>query len=113
VDKNGARVRALKEGEASRCGPDNSFACGLTSVRQLAKRLEHITGRPILDRTGLDGRYDLLLDFDTGQGRDAGADSDKPSLAKALQEQLGLRLEAQKAQFPVLVIEDIQRPTEN
>ena len=76
VDKNGPKLRPLKEGEASRCGRDNSFMCGIRTTAQLAKSLQYAEGRPVLDKTGLDGNFDVLLDFDTysirGQTSSAG-----------------------------------------
>jgi uncharacterized protein (TIGR03435 family) len=115
VDKNGPKLRPLKDGEVSRCGRDNSFMCGITTTAQLAKSLQYTVDRPVLDKTGLDGKFDVLLDFDTysSRGQTPPPDYDKPSLASALQEQLGLRLQPQKESFPVLVVESIQRPTAN
>ena len=57
----------------------------------------------------------MLLNFDVYEARNqtAPAGYEKPPLFAAIQEQLGLKLEAQKEQIPVLVIESIQRPTEN
>ena len=115
VDKNGPKLRPLKEGEASRCGRDNSFMCGIRTTAQLAKSLQYAEGRPVLDKSGLDGNFDVLLDFDTYsiRGQTPPPDYDKPSLVRALHEQLGLRLEPQKASFPMLVVESVRRPTEN
>jgi uncharacterized protein (TIGR03435 family) len=115
VDKNGPKLTPLKQGEPSRCSRDNSYACGTTTVAQLANSLKYITGRPVIDKTGIDGTYDILLDFDTysTQGRTPPPDYDKPQLKTALQEQLGLRLEPQKMPLPTLVVESIERPTEN
>jgi len=115
VDKSGPKLRPLKDGEASGCGRDNSFMCGITTVAQLAKMLQYTVGRPVLDKTGLDGRFDVLLDFDTysSRGQTPPPDYDKPSLVTALREQLGLRLEPRKATFPMLAVETVQRPTEN
>lgn len=115
VDKGGPRLVPLKEGEASRCGRNNSAICGITSVEQLAAWLKYVVGRPVLDETGVRGRFDVLIDFDTytTQGRTPPPDYDKPSLQHALSEQLGLRLENKKAPFPVLVIESIERPSGN
>ena len=115
VDKSGPKLRPLKDGEASGCGRDNSFMCGITTVAQLAKMLQYTVGRPVLDKTGLDGRFDVLLDFDTysSRGQTPPPDYDKPSLSTALREQLGLRLEPRKETFPMLVVETVQRPTEN
>jgi uncharacterized protein (TIGR03435 family) len=115
VDKNGPKVRPLKEGESSRCTRDNSSVCGITSIARLADFLRMVVGRPVLDKTGLDGSFDLLLDFDVFsiRGQPLPPDYDKPSLTTALQEQLGLRLKPRNASFPVLVIESVQRPTAN
>jgi uncharacterized protein (TIGR03435 family) len=115
VDKNGPKLTPLKPGDPSRCDRDNSFACGFTTTAQLANSLKPMTGRPVIDKTGLDGRYDILLDFDTysSRGLTPPPDYDKPQLKTALQEQLGLRLEPQKIPLPLLVVESIDRPTEN
>jgi uncharacterized protein (TIGR03435 family) len=114
IDKNGPKLRPMKDDETSRCGRDNSFACGLTNITNLAKALQYIMGRPVLDKTGLEGKFDILLDFDIYSQRNQTPppDYNKPSLATALQE-LGLRLEPNKASLPVLVVESIQRPTAN
>jgi uncharacterized protein (TIGR03435 family) len=109
------KLRPLKEGEPSKCGRDNSFACGIRTTADLANSLKYIVGRPVLDRTNVEGRFDLLLDFDTYaiMNRTPPADWNKPSLEAALAEQLGLKLVPQKATLPRLVVESIQRPAAN
>ena len=84
-------------------------------MTDLATWLRAIVGRPVLDKTGVAGRFELLLDFDTYsiRGQAPPADYNKPSVFEALKEQFGLRLEPQKAQTQVLVVESIRRPTEN
>jgi uncharacterized protein (TIGR03435 family) len=108
-------MRALKAGEPPPCRRGDSFVCGMTTVAELANWLKYIVGRPVLDKTGVAGRFDLQLDFDiySIRGQTPPQDYNKPSVFSALQEQFGLRLEPQKAPFPVLVVESIQRPTEN
>ena len=64
-------------------------------------------GQPVLDKTGLSGRYELLLKYSP---TDAG---DLPSLPTALREQLGLTLESIQAPTDVIVIDHIERPTPN
>ncbi|HEV2647301.1 MAG TPA: TIGR03435 family protein [Acidobacteriaceae bacterium] len=115
VDKGGARLSPLKEGEASKCGRNNSYMCGITSPGDLAGSLKYIVGRPVFDKTGIAGRYDVLLDFDTysAMGRTAPEGYEKPSLQAALHDQLGLKLEPHKEPMPVLVVDSIERPTEN
>jgi uncharacterized protein (TIGR03435 family) len=113
VDKNGPRLRPLKDGEASRCTRDNSALCGVKTVGTLAKVLQYSVGRPIFDKTGIDGRFDILLDYDSFsiRGQTPPSGYEKPSLFTALQEQLGLKLESTKAPVDVLVIDHVERPT--
>jgi len=115
VDKGGPKVKTLQKGEPDTCRAGNSFACGQRTMAQLAQGIRHFAGRPVIDRTGLDGEFDLKLDFDVYEAlnQTPPPDYDKPSLSAALREQLGLKLEAQKTPLPVLVIESIQRPAGN
>ncbi len=71
-------------------------------------------GRPVVDRTGLEGPYDFVLDF-TPDPRPAYAteDSGGPTFQQALQQQLGLKLEPQKAAVEFLVLDHVEHPTEN
>ena len=74
--------------------------------------------RPVVDRTGLSGRYDFDLEFAPDERLWAGIlprpeNSDLPDLFRAVQEQLGLQLEATKGQVEALVIARIERPSEN
>jgi uncharacterized protein (TIGR03435 family) len=79
-----------------------------------------IVGRPVLDRTGLSGRWDGSLEFvpaflpgpnpDSAPVENPAADSG-PNLLSAIQEQLGLRLEPAKAPVEVLVVDHAERPT--
>ena len=68
-------------------------------------------GRTVVDRTGLDGLYDLDVTY-APEGPGAPA-SDAPSLFTALQEQLGLKLDPEKELVEVLVVDRIERPGEN
>ena len=89
---------------------------GGRSLAELAKNLTGRTDRPIVDRTGLAGAYDFVLAF-TPQGMvprtdgAAGPNVDGTSLFTALQEQLGLKLEAQRGAVEYIVIDRIERPT--
>ena len=74
------------------------------------------------DETGLTGNFDFRMKWtpDTSQRsgapRSDGINADDPgsgSIFVALQEQLGLKLEAKKGPVPVYVVEKIERPTEN
>jgi uncharacterized protein (TIGR03435 family) len=96
------------------------------TLSALTARLGNMLRRPVLDKTGLTGKYDFSLDFridpqslglpPPGPGAPAPADSADlgPDLATAVQQQLGLRLVAAKANLDVLVIDKIDKtPTEN
>jgi uncharacterized protein (TIGR03435 family) len=72
-----------------------------------ARNLSGQTGRYIINKTGLTGSYDLELEFTPDQS----ADNVGPSLFTAMQEQLGLKLDSQRAPVEVLVIDRLERPT--
>ena len=73
--------------------------------------------RPVIDKTGLDGRYDIHLEYAaSGSPQTAGSAFSDPagaSIFTAIQEQLGLKLTAEKGAVPVLVIDHLEKPTEN
>jgi uncharacterized protein (TIGR03435 family) len=86
------------------------------SIADIARNLSGATGRIIVDRTGLTGRYDMELQWtpDPLPGAPATAPlSDSGSLFTAVQEQLGLRLQPQRAPVDVLVIYSAARPMED
>ncbi len=82
------------------------------SMRDLANTLTWDVGRPVIDNTGLKKRYDFSLHW-SPQMQSAGAASDGPSIFTALQEQLGLKLEASKRAMNVLFVDSLGAPTEN
>jgi uncharacterized protein (TIGR03435 family) len=69
------------------------------------------TGRPVIDRTGLTGRFDVDLQWNPGTSTDGG--DDRPSIFTAVQDELGLKLESTRAVLDVLVVEHLERPKEN
>jgi hypothetical protein len=91
-------------------------ATGVEQMRPIAPgRSVQVVGRPpVVDRTGISGLYDIEMTF-TPQapvGSDL-ANADATSIFTALEEQLGLKLDAQRELAEVLVIDRIDRPTEN
>jgi len=75
------------------------------SMAMLVALISRVADRgPGIDKTGLDGVYDFTLSWD----EDAG-----PSLATALREQLGLKMESAKVPESYFVVDSAQRPTEN
>jgi len=109
------------------CGSGRSspglFAFSASPIARLVPALSDLTGRPVIDRTGLTGLYDVTLKF-AFEGRMPGimgplgspgpappVDPDAPSLSAALQEQLGLKLEAARGPVEVVVIDKFEKPT--
>lgn len=95
----------------------NATMADFAGVMQLA-----VLDRPVVDRTGLQGRFDFTLSWtpDESQFRSMGvtvpppsADAKLPGLFTAIQEQLGLRLESVTAPVEVIVIDRVERPSEN
>jgi uncharacterized protein (TIGR03435 family) len=98
---------------------------GSSSMAQIANSLSQFAGRMVVDKTGLPGAYDMTLNWtpDTIPQRPAGApealvngvpiDPNGPSLFTAVVEQLGLRLDSQKAPIKVLVIDKAEKPVAN
>lgn len=71
-------------------------------------------GRPVLDQSGFTGNFDIdALKWSTPQSAGSDTPSDAPSLETALEETLGLRLVASKGLVEIVVIDSIDRPTEN
>jgi uncharacterized protein (TIGR03435 family) len=69
----------------------------------------------VFDKTGLTGKYDFVLKYKGRWDRDRPADDldPTPPLDRALQDQLGLKVEPAKGPIKVLVIDHIEKPTEN
>ena len=82
------------------------------SMPDLAEILQFRCNRPVVDQTGLKGRYDFKLQWTIDEARTTDADA-LPGLFTAIQEQIGLKLEPVKAQAGVLVIDHVERPSEN
>ena len=95
--------------------------CAGVSMDNLARGLTARLSRPVVNETGLEGRFDFTLDYDPevapGVGDKeiaaSGSDVAKPSLFTAIQDQLGLKLESKKVPVEMLVIDRIARPGEN
>jgi uncharacterized protein (TIGR03435 family) len=124
VNRNGAGTFMMSGGPGGGMQTMSSTASPIANlVRMLSMRL----GRPVLDKTGLTGKYDFKLEFAPEQtqgpafgGGDGGgapmtppADPGGPSIFTAVQEQLGLKLESAKGPVEIIVIEHAERPSQN
>jgi bla regulator protein blaR1 len=98
------------------------------SIETLTRILSRQLGRTVLDKTGLTAKYDFTLQMPSLRGlvpmphsadggppsADSSADdSSGPSIFTALQDQLGLKLESQKAPLPLIVVDHIEQPSAN
>jgi uncharacterized protein (TIGR03435 family) len=149
--KSGIKLAASKEGSCVTPDPNNPprpgeprprfcgnigmqrgllEAYGIPLPRLLAA-LSDLLGRPVIDKAGITGTFDIHLEFTpdeataNGPGQGNGPPGDPaarpappaeptaPSIFTALQEQLGLRVESAKGPVEVLVIDHVQRPSEN
>jgi len=125
--KGGARLQESKEGP---CAPPTAdkpeeVACATWNTRRNQMDARRITmakfviglsttlDRPVVDRTGYTKTFDAQLKWiPTELAADPNGDAG-PSIFTAIQEQLGLRLEAQKGPVETLVIDHIERPSDN
>ena len=85
---------------------------GARPLSTLASSFGAGLGRIVVDKTGLTGNYDVTLNY-MPQPSANPQPGEPPSLFTAVEEQLGLRLQPDRAMLRVVVIDRIERPTEN
>jgi bla regulator protein blaR1 len=126
VSKDGSKLEENKEP-----GARQGLSTGRGRLQGMAASMEMLTmilsntmGRPVVDKTGLAGKYDFVLEWTPdladarAQGFGDGITSPAPApggptIFTALQEQLGLRLESQKGPVENIVIDRADKPSEN
>jgi bla regulator protein BlaR1 len=125
--KNGPKLTEItspgqRQGLSTNRGRSQGFAVPL---EMLAQVLSGILSRPVIDKTGLTGKYDFVLEWTPDSGADARAQGfgdgvnspapapGGPTIFTALQEQLGLRLDSQKGPVQNIVIDRVEKPSEN
>lgn len=128
--KNGPKLHTAEvsdgKGRRFRIGRGQIELLG-ADMAGLADALSNVVGRAVLDRTSIAGNYDFKLEWTPDEsenpilkgppnGREGAApapDAAGPSVFTAIQEQLGLKLETQKGPVEVMVIDHIERASEN
>jgi uncharacterized protein (TIGR03435 family) len=127
VAKGGAKLRESTAAPdenpvlVNRVFPDHvQLPARNATMGQFASMLQRaVLDRPVLDKTGLAGKYDFDLEWAADETQFDGKlprvpeNTQEPGLFAALQQQLGLRLEATKGPVAVLVIGSVQKPTVN
>jgi bla regulator protein BlaR1 len=123
--KGGPKLAPAKEGEQENISVSGdaqasdlkASAAKLDDLLRLLQMQPDVSGRMLINQTGLPGVYNFTLRWSREQssGADNGAAStaDAPAFFTALQEQLGLRLVPTKAATEVIVIDHIEHPSEN
>ena len=115
VAKGGPKIQPLTEdgspggGLSTRRGGAGTEVTGnRVPLAYLVHLLSDQVGRTVLDKTDLKGSYDFKMSFAPDL-----AESDGPSIFTAVQEQLGLKLDAQRGPVEVLVIDSVQKASAN
>jgi len=96
--------------DVSKAGYGKIVAQGVP-VARLVGLLTGATGQLVSDKTGLTGLYDFTLEYSDDPL--VTPDALEPSLKDALREQLGLKLESSKGPVQVLVVDHVERPSED
>jgi uncharacterized protein (TIGR03435 family) len=118
IAKGGIKLSATHSPQKGINAGQGTMLGEAASMTQLAYKLSRLLQRPVVNNTGLEGNFDFKLEWTPELGPSApdGQPVDTsggPSIFSALQEQLGLRLEATKGPVDVLVIDHVDKPSEN
>jgi len=123
VSQTGSRLEVVEPGSSVvtsfRAGP-GAIIGSKANMEQFITILSRYMDRPVIDKTGLTGLFNAKLQFApesaprqlSGSPGEASASSD-PSVFTAIQEQLGLKLEAAQEAVEILVVDHVERPSEN
>jgi uncharacterized protein (TIGR03435 family) len=98
-------------------GGSRRIKCQACSFELVLSALSGAAGRQVVNKTSLTGKYDFQIQWMPDNGSVAAAsamaDSPWPPISKALEEQLGLKLESGKGPVSVLVIDHAEKPSGN
>jgi uncharacterized protein (TIGR03435 family) len=117
VTKNGAKLEKGDGGGAKTSNGRGDIVAANTTMDRFAEILSRQTDLPVVNHTELDGVFNLRLQWTLESARLAKppdvAAVEGPSIFTAIQEQLGLRLHAQKVPVEVLIIDHAEKPSAN
>jgi uncharacterized protein (TIGR03435 family) len=107
--RGGPKLQKAGNEEQDNCvlnldSPKKELACQKSPILGLANALSNLLQSPVVDGTGLSGSYDFTLSWDG---------DDILSAVPDAMERLGLKLEMKKVPAEVLVIDSVERPSEN
>jgi len=112
VLKQGPKLEKTAEGEDSVSISNSSMDAKHITMDQFAQFLSREMDHPVVNHTGLTGTFNFKLQWEPERADGAGA-SDRPSMFTAVQEQLGLRLHAEKSPVDTIVVDHAEQPSEN
>jgi uncharacterized protein (TIGR03435 family) len=122
VANGGPKFRPSEKANTTVQVSSNSVSLQAGEMARLASVLATALGRPVVENTGLTGLYDLSVQWDDAPVREGGVPgtevtaapgNDRGSIFTAIQDQLGLKLETRREPVEVLVIDRIERPSQN
>jgi uncharacterized protein (TIGR03435 family) len=121
VAKNGPKLKVSPAGTSAYSGMSNGFITGQgISMDAFVFNLSNEIGHQVVDETGLTSNYDLTLTWAADEmeapsdlSRSSPGADPGPSVFAAIQEQLGLKLIPSKGPVDVIVIDHMERPSEN
>jgi uncharacterized protein (TIGR03435 family) len=119
VAKNGPKLQETKFKRQGFGANPGDYHVEAITMQTLAELLSQTMQRTVMDKTGLTGKYDFELKWAVDRARAPAADDiaasepSGPTLFTALEEQLGLKLNAVKAPVDTLVIDHVELPTGN
>jgi uncharacterized protein (TIGR03435 family) len=117
VAKNGPKLEKAETGGSSTSNGRGNIEVKATTLERFAEVLSRQMDLPVVDRTGLEGIFNMKLQW-TPESKPAKPEDGSPrepglSVFTAIQEQLGLRLRVQKAPVEMLVVDHAEKPSEN
>ena len=113
IEKSAGDPNGLPMEQDNDNGGIRSMHIGNMTMREFCLIMTFFMDKPVVDQTGLTGRYDLLLKYTFDETK-APADGSAPAtIFTAIQEQTGLKLEPVKAATDVMVVDKVERPGEN
>jgi uncharacterized protein (TIGR03435 family) len=107
-DPNGS----MDENDGSNGGQRTMHVTNI-SMAEFALIMKFYLDRPVVDQTGLPGRYDFQLKWTFDESKAPTDGTAAPSVFTAVQDQLGLKLDAVKAPADMLVIDHVEQPSAN
>jgi len=117
VGKAGTKAMAKSKGDPNGEPDQEGGARGATftncSMGEFSLMLGFMLDRPVVDETGIAGRWDFALRWTPLDAAETTDPNAPPGMFTAIQEQLGLKLEPVKAPTDVLVVDKVERPSAN